>query len=98
MMKKAPRKSRVQWQALINQQMQSDLSIANFCREQKLSESSFFKWKSIFGQEPKGFSRLSVKAPMTSGKIRCVLPNGLRLEWDESVDLNILLPIVKGLL
>jgi len=96
-MKRVQQKCRTQWQALVNQQSTSGLSIANFCREHKLSQSSFYKWKSTFRQEPQGFSRVSIKAPVTPGKIRCVLPNGLRLEWDESVALDSLLPIIKGL-
>jgi hypothetical protein len=66
-------------------------------QEHKISESSFYKWQSEFRKAPKGFSCVSVKAPVTPGKIRCVLPNGLRLEWDESVALGSLLPIIKGL-
>ena len=96
-MKRTPRKSPAQWQALVNQQTQSDLSVTNFCQEHKLSESSFYKWQSEFRKAPKGFSCVSVKAPVTPGKIRSILPNGLRLEWDESVDLGSLLPIIKGL-
>ena len=97
MMKQSPRKSRTQWQALVNQQKQSGLSITHFCQEHKLTESSFYKWQSEFRKAPNGFSCVSVKAPMTPGKIRCVLPSGLRLEWDESVALESLLPIINGL-
>jgi transposase-like protein len=96
-MKRAQQKCRTQWQALVNQQSASGLSIANFCRVHKLSQSSFYKWKSTFRQEPKGFFRVSVKALMAPGIIRCILPNGLRLEWDESVALGSLLPVIKGL-
>jgi hypothetical protein len=81
----------------VNEQIQSGLSVVNFCNEHKLVKSSFFKWKSILIQEPKGFSRISVKVPAKSGKIRCVLPSGLHLEWDESVAFGALLPFIKGL-
>jgi hypothetical protein len=96
-MKRTPRKSPAQWQSLLSKQSLSGLSVTNFCQEHKISESSFYKWQSEFRKAPKGFSCVSVKAPVTPGKIRCVLPNGLRLEWDESVALGSLLPIIKGL-
>ncbi len=56
-MKSTPRKSPAQWQALVNQQKQSDLSVTNFCQEHKLSESSFYKWQSEFRKAPKGDQR-----------------------------------------
>ena len=96
-MKRAPRKSRAQWQSLVNKQSLSGLSVTNFCQEHKLTESSFYKWQSEFRKTPNAFSCVSVKAPVASGKIRCVFPNGLRLEWDDSVALDSLLPIIKGL-
>jgi hypothetical protein len=66
---KSPTKYRTQWQALVNQQSASGLSIANFCLEHKLSQSSFYQWTSTFRQDPKRSSRVSVKAPMALGKI-----------------------------
>ena len=62
-MKRTLRKSPAQWQALVNQQTQSDLSVTNFCQEHKISESSFYKWQSEFRKAPKGLFCVSVKAP-----------------------------------
>jgi len=39
------RRSRKQWQSLIDEQQQSDLTQAEFCQQNKLAISSFCNWK-----------------------------------------------------
>ncbi len=36
------------WQDLIKRQSQGDLSISDFCKQQKISTSCFYKYKAIF--------------------------------------------------
>jgi transposase-like protein len=38
-----------QWQQIIESQQESDLNIKDFCAEQGLSRSSFFKWRRRLG-------------------------------------------------
>jgi transposase-like protein len=46
-----PRRSRAQWQSLINQAEQSALSIAEFCRIEAISLSSFYQWRKRLAAE-----------------------------------------------
>jgi transposase-like protein len=56
------RRTAEQWQALIEQHAQSPLSVAEFCRNQNLSLSSFHRWRSIFRHKLQpGF--LEIKPP-----------------------------------
>lgn len=41
----AKRKTPAQWQALVNQQEQSGLSIPQFCSEHSISSPSLYKWR-----------------------------------------------------
>ena len=47
-----PRRSRAQWQTLIEQAEHSALSIGEFCRAQDLSVSSFYQWRRRLAAEP----------------------------------------------
>jgi hypothetical protein len=39
------RRSREEWQALITQWQQSDLSAINFCKHHNIGTASFYKWR-----------------------------------------------------
>ena len=39
------RRSREEWQSLIAQWQQSDLSAINFCKHHNISAASFYKWR-----------------------------------------------------
>ena len=41
----AKRKTPSQWQSLVEQQEQSDLSVPQFCSEYSISSASFYKWR-----------------------------------------------------
>ena len=45
-MSQRTRRSQAEWQALIEQQKQSGLSAAAFCREQGVLAKSFYRWRS----------------------------------------------------
>ena len=96
-MNRRPRKTRSKWQSLINNQKQSGVSVPEFCQQHDISESSFHKWRLVFSKDGSGFEKLAVNQSSMPGKIRCVLPNGLRLEWDESVSSNTLLQVLRAL-
>ena len=42
------KRSREQWLQLINEQAESELSVAAFCRQAQLSVSSFYQWRKKF--------------------------------------------------
>jgi putative transposase len=46
-----PRRSRAQWQTLIEQAEHSALSISEFCHAQDLSVSSFYQWRKRLAAE-----------------------------------------------
>lgn len=46
-----PRRSPAQWQALIDQAEHSALSIAEFCRTEDISLSSFYQWRQRLAAE-----------------------------------------------
>lgn len=41
----ARRRTPSQWQSLVDQQKQSDLSVPKFCSEHSISSASFYKWR-----------------------------------------------------
>jgi hypothetical protein len=47
-----PRRSRAQWQTLIEQAEQSALSISDFCHAEDLSVSSFYQWRRRLAAKP----------------------------------------------
>lgn len=96
-MSRRPRKSRAEWQSLIEQFKQSGINMAEFCQQHDVSEESVRKWRSRFSKKPSNFSKVPVKSHSGLGTIRCLLPNGLRLEWDESASLSALLPMLRAL-
>jgi len=96
-MSQRTRRTRAEWQALIQQQRDAGQSIAAFCRSQGLTTSAFHNWKAKLNTAPNNFTRVSVAAPKSSGKIQCLLPNGIRLEWDEAVSQNRVVALLKAL-
>ena len=47
------RRSRAQWQSILDEFDKSGLSMSAFCEQQGLPLSSFFKWRSILKGKPK---------------------------------------------
>ena len=41
-----PRRSRAQWQQLIDKFSKSQLTVTDFCRANAISQASFYKWRS----------------------------------------------------
>ena len=44
-------KQRLRWRHHIRRWLTSDIRIADYCREHKLCQRSFYKWKDILGEE-----------------------------------------------
>jgi len=96
-MSRRTRRTRADWQALIQQQGDSGQSIAAFCRSQGLTSSAFHNWKAKLNTEPKNFTRVNVATAKSAGKIQCLLPSGIRLEWDEAVSQSTVVALLKSL-
>lgn len=62
-----PRRSRAQWQTLIEQAEHSALSISDFCHAQDLSVSSFYQWRKRAAAE---------QGPGREGGSRCLCQFG----------------------
>lgn len=56
------RRTRQQWQSLMDQFSQSPLSVVQFCHENKLSVSSFYQWRTKLSQ-PEESSHLNTVEP-----------------------------------
>ena len=55
-MNKASSSVREHWRRIIEQQKSSGLSVARFCREQGVAESSLFTWKRRLAREAQGMA------------------------------------------
>ena len=83
------RRSPDEWQRIFERFRSSDLSESAFCRREKISKSSFSKWKLRMAtgeQEAAGFVELAAptparRLPLTSGELEIRLPGGVVLRW-----------------
>lgn len=68
------------WRELIAAQVRSGLSVPSFCREHRLSASSFYKWRHRFAEQVPAsesrFVRLDPSGPL-SDRVELVLPDGV---------------------
>jgi len=88
-----PRRRRTadQWQTLIEQQTQSDLSLADFCRKKNLSPSSFHHWRRKLSPESTNSGFLELQPHSSAGDphgawlLELDLPGGgsLRVRWEQ---------------
>jgi transposase-like protein len=45
------RRTRAQWRDVVDRQRSSGLSVSEFCRREKTTENSFYRWRRIFAEE-----------------------------------------------
>ncbi len=83
-------RSRAQWAELIAEQQQSGLTIAEFTRQRKLSETCFYRWKGEFRREsatavvnaPVSFVEVVPEAPSSTGAAAWLeLGGGMTLQF-----------------
>ena len=92
-------RSREEWRSLIDQQQASGLTVQAFCKTHHLSTSNFYNWKSTLKSKPSAFTKLDVVSPpKTRGLIRCLLPSGIELEWNDDVAPDSIASVCKALL
>ena len=73
-----------QWQALIQAFDRSDLTVKDFCRQNKLSTSSFYLWKNRFGQQSSAKPSARDEFVVADNQS----PSWLKLSQTESSSLN----------
>lgn len=78
---RAPRRTRAQWQQLIDEFSNSPLTVTEFCRVNAISQASFYKWR----------SKLSVSAPLSTPWIDMTAlnqPQSADPAWEMELDLG----------
>jgi len=77
------------WAELIRQQGQSNVTVSAFCREQGVSDQSFYGWrKRLSGSEPVRFALVEANAAVTrdSLAVELILASGERLRIAPGAD------------
>jgi hypothetical protein len=85
----APRRD--YWREKIAEQERSGLTVGRFCKEQRLTEQSFYGWrKRLLEQEPMRFALVETvsarRQPATEAGLELVLATGERLRIGAGVD------------
>ncbi len=84
------RRSRAEWQEFVRRFEESDLNEAAFCRHEKISRSSFIKWRrkleASSPARPAPFIEMApIPRPETNhpsgGEFELCLPGGVTLRW-----------------
>ena len=86
------RRTRQQWQQLINEQPDSGLTIHNYCQQQHLNVSGFYLWRKKLAAESENVSAadwLSLPAADLPGhtgdwQIELLLPGGVTLRMNST--------------
>src|ERR1700687_1325909 len=91
-----------QWRERIAEQERSGLSVKQFCKEQGLTECSFYAWrKRLRGQGPVRFALVERGAvrqePATEASLELVLATGERLRIGSGVDAATLRTVLDAL-
>jgi hypothetical protein len=89
------------WAELIRQQGQSNVTVSAFCREQGVSDQSFYSWrKRLSGSESVRFALVEANAPVMrdSQAVELILASGERLRIGPGTDaatLRIVLNVLR---
>jgi hypothetical protein len=85
---KAPRRTRAQWQQLIDEFSNSSLTVAEFCLANTISQASFYRWRSKLSRsEPISAPWIDVTAlsrprsTVPAWEMELDLGNGCCLRW-----------------
>jgi transposase-like protein len=74
------RRTRAEWAVIITQLRESDLSIRDFARREKLSSASLQRWNRQFATEQGEFIELTPQQTLTAAwQAELVLPGGVTL-------------------
>ena len=97
---KAARSER--WRERIAQQERSGFSVQDFCKEQGVTEQSFYAWrKRLRNEQPARFALVETgsaqRQPGTEGGLELILPRGERLRISAGVDATVLRTVLEVL-
>lgn len=96
---KAARSER--WRERIAQQEHSGVSVQDFCKQQGLTEQSFYAWrKRLRNEQPVRFAVVetgSVQQGGTDPGLELILPRGERLRISAGVDATVLRTVLEAL-
>ena len=101
-------KKRQHWQAILEQQKQSSLTIAIFCKNSNINVTTFYNWKKRLSQHTSGKSSSSTKhqlvplivtdSSISSAPLTLTTPNGYQLAFNEQLSPERLTAFAKALL
>ena len=96
-MSKKTRRSRAEWESIIEEQAASGESVAGFCKSRDISTTAFYNRRSALNKSSSDFRPVKITPAPSSGKVRCVLLSGLQLEWDSRVPVDSILSFIRAL-
>ena len=92
-----------QWRERIRRQQASGLTVAAYCRQNRLAESSFFAWKRKLGAVPRAPAFVEARvvdaapAVRSACRIEVCVRGGRRLRVGRGFDRDLLLAVVAAL-
>ncbi len=83
-------------------QRTSGMSVAAYCRKEKIAENTFYNWRKRFSEaldSARGvpFIKVPFAAPSSAERIELVLPNGARISMPLGFDVSLLRDVVRVL-
>lgn len=88
------------WARIIHEQQAGGFSIASFCRRRKLSQASFYAWRSRLRLSEAGgpaFVEVKVKASVAGSALELLLPGGSRVLLHHGFDRQLLREVLSVL-
>ena len=70
------RRSSQQWRELLESHLASELSVAEFCRREELSEASFYQWRKRLAAEKQSSELFAPLSVASSAVVEIELPGG----------------------
>ena len=100
-----PRRSKDQWQAIVDDFQNCGLTIKSFCKKRNISYASFVKWKQQLTPTMKKSTSALIKVtastmksePRITSKIAFYLPSGRSITWGETVDPSYIAVVLRSL-
>ena len=87
------------WREIVERQRASGLTVAAFCRDNRVATSSLFAWKRKLGDRPAAFVEAAVVGapPGTGAMIEVRLRGGRRVRVGRGFDRDLLAEVVRTL-
>jgi len=93
------RRNASQWQKIIKDQELSAQSVASYCREQRLSEKSFYAWRKRLKEETpsslKDFVEVSPCVKEVGEPLRIKTPSGYCVEVSLGAEISLVKDVIR---